>query len=84
VGESISRCCGQGDEWINHGLPMYIAIDRKPENFSDIQNTTCTNTEVLLRLQLVKNAKKKRHIQWRELMGSYTVRSILKYLLLPW
>ena len=32
VDESISRWYGLGGVWINIGLPIYIAIDRKPEN----------------------------------------------------
>jgi hypothetical protein len=32
VDESKSRWYGQGGDWINHGLPMYIAIDHKPDN----------------------------------------------------
>ena len=41
VDESISRWYGQGGDWINHGLPMYIAIDRKPDNGCEIQNSAC-------------------------------------------
>jgi hypothetical protein len=37
VDKSISRWYGQGGNWINHGLPMYVAIDRKPENSCEIQ-----------------------------------------------
>ena len=37
VDESISRWYGKGGHWINHGLPMYVAIDRKPENGCEIQ-----------------------------------------------
>eukprot|EP00171_Calliarthron_tuberculosum_P015668 IDg15668t1 len=32
VDESISRLHGKGESRIEHGLPMYIAIDRKLEN----------------------------------------------------
>ena len=32
VDEYISRWYGLGGNWINIGLPMYIAIERKPEN----------------------------------------------------
>jgi hypothetical protein len=32
VGESTSKWYGTGGHWINEGLPMYVAIDRKPEN----------------------------------------------------
>ena len=36
--EYISRWYGQGGHWINLFLPMYVEIDRKPENRVDIQN----------------------------------------------
>ena len=32
VDESISIWYEKGGHWINHGLPMYVAIDRKSEN----------------------------------------------------
>ena len=35
-GGSISRWHGLGDHWINIGLPMYVAIDRKPESACEI------------------------------------------------
>ncbi len=42
VDESISRWYGKGGHWINHGLPMYVAIDRKPENgCAEIQCASC-------------------------------------------
>ena len=56
VDESISRWYGQGGDWINHGLPMYIAIDRKPENGCEIQNAACGRSGVMLQLKLVKSA----------------------------
>ena len=36
VGESISRWYGLWGGWINIGLPVYIAIGRKPENGYEI------------------------------------------------
>ena len=36
--ESILWWYGQGDHWINLGLPRYVAIDKKLENGADIQN----------------------------------------------
>jgi Transposase IS4 len=41
VDESMARWYGQGGHWINMGLPMYVAIDRKPENGCEIQNAAC-------------------------------------------
>lgn len=50
VDESISRWYGQGGHWINHGLPMYIAIDRKLENGCEIQNVACGWSGVMIQL----------------------------------
>ncbi len=36
------------------GLPQYVAIDRKPENGCEIQNSACGRSGVMLRLKLVK------------------------------
>ena len=38
VDDSMSQWYGQGSHWIDHGLPMYVAINRKPENGCEIQN----------------------------------------------
>ena len=43
--DSISGWYGQGVHWINLGLPMYVEMDRKPENGEDIQNTVCSRGE---------------------------------------
>ena len=37
------------------GLPIYIAIDRKPENGCEIQNSACSESGVMLWLLLVKS-----------------------------
>ena len=34
--ESVSRWYRQGDHWINLGLPMYVTMDKNPENGADI------------------------------------------------
>ena len=39
--ESILWWYIQGGHWINLGLPMYVAMDRKPENGAEIQNDAC-------------------------------------------
>jgi Transposase IS4 len=57
VDESITRWYGQGGHWINLRLPMYIAIDRKPENGCKIQNAACGESGVMIRLKLVKTAE---------------------------
>ena len=54
--ESISRWYGLGGHWINMGLPMYISLDRKPEDGAEIQNVCDGHSNIMLRLKLVKSA----------------------------
>lgn len=56
VSESISRWYGLGGEWINIGLPMYIAIERKLENGCKIQDAACGRSKTMVRLKLVKTS----------------------------
>jgi Transposase IS4 len=56
VDESISRWYGLGGSWINAGLPMYVAIDRKPEDGCEIQTCCCAKSGIMLQLKLVKTA----------------------------
>jgi hypothetical protein len=56
VDESMARWYGLGGHWINMGLPQYIAIDRKPENGCEIQNSACGICGVMMCLKLVKTA----------------------------
>ena len=53
--ESISRWYGLGGTWINIGLPMYVAMDRKPEHGCEIQNCCDAMSGIMLRLKLVKS-----------------------------
>jgi hypothetical protein len=43
----FSQWYGQGCEWINYGLPMYVAIGRKPENGSEILDASCGKSGVM-------------------------------------
>ena len=56
VDESISRWYGLGGNWIDIGLPMYVAMDRKPENGGEIQDSCDGATGIMLRLVVVKGA----------------------------
>ena len=56
VDESISRWYGLGGHWINMGLPQYVAMDRKPEDGAEIQNSACGISGIMLQLKLVKSA----------------------------
>ena len=55
VDESIARWYGLGGTWINAGLPFYVAIDRKPEDGCEIQNSCCAVSGIMLRLKIVKS-----------------------------
>ena len=46
----MSQWYGQGGHWINHGLPMYVAIDCKSENGCEIQNVACGHSIVMIHL----------------------------------
>ena len=56
VDESISRWYGLGGHWINMGLPMYVAFDRKPEDGCEIQNACCGKSGIMMQLRLVRTA----------------------------
>jgi hypothetical protein len=82
--ESMSRWYGQGGYWINHGLPQYIAIDRKPEFGCEIQNSCCGRSGIMMRLKLVKTMEEQlTHAQPGD-DGLLHGTAVLKYLVLPW
>jgi hypothetical protein len=85
VDESISRWYGQGGHWINHGLPMYTAIDRKPENGCKIQNSACGRITIMMRLKLVKTAEEEAtHMVVDEEDGLLHGTKVLLLLVKPW
>jgi len=55
--ESISRWYGLGGIWINTGLPMYVAIDRKPDNGGKFQDACDGVSEIRIRIRIVKQAE---------------------------
>jgi hypothetical protein len=81
VDESISRWYGMGGDWINEGLPMYVQIDRKPENGCEIQNACCAESGVMLSLRIRKSTTFD-HEGQDPAKGHGT--SVLKELVLPW
>ena len=86
--ESISRLCGGGGYWINEGLPCYMAIDRKPENGCEIQNSACGESVVMLQLKLVKHIQEevKAELGQESGNGDDLVHGckVLKELIEPW
>ena len=85
IDESISRWYGMGGHWINLGLPMYIAMDRKPENGCEIQNACCARSGIMMRLKLVKTAKEESTNEIAEdEIGLLHGTRILLFLVSPW
>jgi len=84
VDESISRWCGQGGGWINHGLPMHIAIDRKPEDGCEIQDACCGRSGIMLRLKVVKSEEDDDHEASPEDANLPHGGQVLKELVMPW
>lgn len=55
VDESMSKWNGLGGDWINKGIPHYVAIDRKPEDGGEIQDMADGESGCLLQLKVVKS-----------------------------
>ncbi len=55
----MPRWYGYGGDWINLGIPQYIAIDRKPENGGEIQDASCgkSGSGIMQRPKSVKGAE---------------------------
>ena len=66
VDESISRWYGLGGDWINIGLPMYVAIERKPENGCEIQDAACGKSGIMISLRVVKTSIEEERNSTRE------------------
>lgn len=82
--ESICRWYGQGGAWIDIGLPMYVAIDRKPENGCEIQNSACGKSGIMLRLKLVTTAEDEASL--RDVSSAHLPHGtiVLQQLVSPW
>jgi hypothetical protein len=69
---------------INHGLPQYIAINRKPEFGYKIHNLACGWSGIMMRLKLAKTMEEQQaHLRTGD-GGLLHRAAILKSLVLPW
>ena len=84
VDESMSQWYGQGGHWINHGLPMYVAINRKPENGCEIQNAASGRSGVMIRLKIVKTAEEENASAVTDDDSNNHGTNVLKFLVEPW
>ena len=84
VDELISHLYGMGGTWINWGLPMYVALDRKPDNGCEIRNSECGISGIMMRLKLVRNEENEdSHLKIGE-DGLHHGTRVMKYLVSPW
>ena len=84
IDESMSWWYGQGGHWINHGLPMYVVIDRKPENGCEIQNAACGRSGVMIQLKVVKTAEEENASAVTDDDGNNHGTNVLRFLVEPW
>ena len=84
VDESTSRWYGLGGYWINLGLPQYVAIDQKPENGCEIQNSACGDSGIMLHLKLVKTAEAEDHNVQEDENSIPHGAKVLRELVQPW
>ena len=63
---------------------MFVAIDQKPENGCEIQNSACSESGVMLRLLLV-DSEEDSHLHTQENNGGLQHgTAILKYIVVSW
>ena len=81
--KSISWWYGQGGHWINLGFPMYVAMNRKPYNGLENQNSACGRLGIMMRLRIVKSERNEAEQEDdEENLPNFT--KVLKELVLSW
>lgn len=87
---SIVHWCGVGGDWINEGLPMHVAIDRKPENGCEMQSMCCGESGIMCCLKLAKSAAARQQEEADNELDDDTPdvlnegTKVIKELCLPW
>jgi len=84
VDESMYKWYGQGGHWILKGLPMYVAIDRKPENGCEIQNAACSRSGLMLQLSIVTTAEHRQQTATGDDDGLPHGTAVLRKLVAEW
>ena len=82
--ESMSKLYGLGGHWINIGLPMYVAMDRKPVNGCEIQNILCGRSQIMMQIKLVETAEEENVNQEVYDYGQLHGTKVMLDLLTPW
>jgi len=60
--ETVVRWYGKGGAFVDAGLPMYLALERKPGNGGEIQNLADFAAGIMLHLKVVKSANEEKAI----------------------
>jgi hypothetical protein len=60
--ETVVRWYGKGGAFVDAGLPMYLALERKPDNGVEIQNLADVASVIMLHLKVVKSANEEKAI----------------------
>jgi hypothetical protein len=60
--ETVIRWYGKGGAFVDTGLPMYLALERKPDNGVEIQNHADVVSGIMLHLKVVKSANEEKAI----------------------
>ena len=81
--ESISRWYVQGGHWINSGLPMYVTMDRKPENGVEVQNDACRWSGIMMHLRIVDSERNDKEKEYDEENLPHG-KKLLKELVMTW
>jgi hypothetical protein len=66
--ESIIRWYGLGGAYVQLGLPMYLAMERKPDNGAEVQNVACVESNIMMQLKYV-DAEEEEAAKEKELNG---------------
>lgn len=69
---------------IGLGLPMYVAIYRKPENGCEIENSACGKSGIMLRVKVVTAADEEKKNALAEDAELPHGAVVLRQLVLPW
>ena len=54
--ETVIQWYGKGSALFDAGLPMYLALEHKPDNRGEIQNIANISSRIMLHLKVVKSA----------------------------
>jgi len=60
--ETVARWYGKGGAFVDAGLPMYLALEHKPDNGGEIQNLADVASGIMLHLKVVKSANEEKAI----------------------